>query len=164
MNWAKQTEEMFKTWTDTQQKMWDGWMKTLQQEPGQNQAAAIWQKTVATWEETVNNTLKAQQEWTKMWAESLNNQPNVPEELNAWVKQSQEMAKRWSDTQEKLWQNWFDLMKKTEMATMNENWDQEAKKAFAGWQTSAQEMMDAQMEWVKIWAPEEAKAKANSKK
>ena len=158
MDWAKQSEEMMKTWTETQKKMWDNWLDTMQKAAGQNQAAEMWQKTVDTWEQTVNSTLDAQAEWTKMWADSLDSldvKADMPKEVADWAKQAQDMAKNWGETQRQMWQGWFDLVKKADAPKMAEAWGQEGQKAFAAWQESAQKMMDAQMQW----AAEAAKEK-----
>jgi hypothetical protein len=155
MDWAKQTEEMMNAWTETQKKMWDNWLETVQQGADQSQAAEIWQKTVDTWEKTVKNSLDAQAEWTKAWAESLGTKVDVPEEMTAWANQAQEMAKRWGDTQQQLWQGWFDLVKKADPAKMAEAWGEEGQKAFQTWQESARKVMDAQMKWTSTWASEQ---------
>jgi hypothetical protein len=44
MDWAKQSEEMMKAWTETQKKMMDTWLDTMQQATGQSQANEMWQK------------------------------------------------------------------------------------------------------------------------
>lgn len=159
MNWAKQSEEMMKAWTDTQKKMWDNWLDTMQKAAGQNQVAEMWQKTVDTWEQTVNSTLDAQAEWTKMWADSLDIKADMPKEVTDWAKQAQDMTKNWGETQRQMWQGWFDLVKKADAPKMAEAWGEEGQKAFSTWQESAQKMMDAQMEWAKKWTAEAAKEK-----
>jgi hypothetical protein len=157
MDWTKQAEEMFTTWTETQKKMWDNWLETVQKGTGQNPAADVWQKTVDTWQDTVNNMLAAQGTWTDTWAESFDAQNGTPEEMAEWVKQTQAMAKQWSDAQQQMWANWFEMMKKADMGQMTGNWQEESKKAFTNWQDSTQKIMDAQMQWLKMWAPEAKK-------
>jgi hypothetical protein len=45
MEWTKQAEEIFKTWTDTQKKMWDEWIKATQSF-GKPHATDAWKRTV----------------------------------------------------------------------------------------------------------------------
>ena len=42
MDWTKQAEDMLKTWTSSQQAMWDSWMKTMQGF-GSNQPNDAWE-------------------------------------------------------------------------------------------------------------------------
>ncbi len=157
MDWTKQAEEMFNTWTETQKKMWDSWLEMVQQGAGKNPGTEMWQKTIDTWQETVNNMLSAQGKWTDTWTESFDASNSTPEEMAEWVKQTQAMAKQWSEAQQQMWANWFDMVKKADMTQMADNWQEESKKAFSGWQDSTQKIMDAQMKWLKMWAPEAKK-------
>jgi hypothetical protein len=165
MDWTKQAEETVKAWTDTQQKMWDSWLEMLGTNPVPAQANELWQKTMATWQEAVKNTLEAQTKWTETWAENLSKVPNMPKESVEWVKQAREMNKRWTEAQRQLWESWFELVGKIDPAKMNEGWDKEGKKLFETWQDSAQKLMEAQMKWAQTWGNGEAEVKnANAKK
>ena len=154
MDWAKQSEEMMKAWTETQKKMWDNWMEAMQQTTGQNQTAEMWKETVDTWEQAVNNTLDAQAEWIRIWADSLDTKSNMPKEATEWAKQAQDMVKNWGDTQRQMWQSWFDLVKNADPPDMAQAWGNQGQKAFAAWQESAQKMMDAQKKWAGMWTAE----------
>ena len=158
MDWTAQTEEMYKTWADTQKQVWDNWVSMVTPQPSQNQAADMWKKTLDTWQETVDNTLAAQAKWTEAWGASIDTENGTPEEMAKWIKQTQDMTKQWNSAQEQLWQNWFDLIKKAEWTQMTGNWEEEGQKAFQTWQDATQKVMDAQMEWVKMWAPAKSEA------
>jgi len=152
MDWTKQTEEMFKGWGETQKTMWDNWLGVVQQGPSKMQAAETWQKAIETWEETVKNTLAAQDEWTKKWAEGLPDQ-EVPEEVSAWVKQGQEMSEKFGTAQQQMWQGWFDLVKQADLSKLSGNWEEEGQNAFQQWQEAAQKMMETQQQWLNMWLP-----------
>lgn len=147
MDWTKQTEEVVKTWTDTQKKMWDSWLQAAQQGPDQFPVAKVWEKSMETWEETVKNTMAAQDEWMQMWADSFEKQKGIPEEVGQWVKQAQTMNKQWSDIQAQMWNSWFEMAKKVDPAKMTDSLDAEGKKAFAAWQETAEKVMEAQEKW-----------------
>lgn len=157
MDWAEQTEEMMKTWTETQKNMWDNWLEMVQQGTGQTQAAELWQKTIETWENTVKSSLDTQMEWINTWAEKLNQTEGVSDEMTEWTKQAQNMSKRWNETQQQLWQSWFDMVKKADPVKMAGAWGEESQKAFKAWQESAQKAMDSQMEWASMWTTDKTK-------
>lgn len=162
MDWAKQSEEMFKSWSDTQKKMWDSWLETVQSGSAAMPGPQLWQKTVETWEQTVNNVLAAQSKWAETWSDSFN-PDNTPEEMAQWFKQTQGMVTQWNETQQRLWQNWFELIKKADVSNMTSSWEEEGQKAFKNWQEAMQKVMDAQMDWVNMWTPGATKADAKKK-
>lgn len=157
MDWAKQSEEMFKSWTDTQKKIWDNWLEAVQKSTAPMQGAQVWQQTVKTWEDTVNNVLDAQNNWVDTWVNSFD-PDGTPEEMAHWFKQTQGMMKKWNETQQGLWKNWFDLAKQVDVSKMTTSWEEQGEKAFKNWQDSMQKVMNAQMDWMKMWAPPQEKA------
>ena len=151
-DWNKQAEEMFNTWTGVQQQMWNNWLDMTQKTPAQPMNAnQVWQKSVETWENSVNNTLDAQNKWSQMWVENFSNIANVPKEALEMVQQAQEVQQNWNSAQRQLWLKWFELAKKIEPTAMMGGWDEEAQKAFQVWQESAQKIMKAHTEWARTW-------------
>lgn len=61
------------------------------------------------------------------------------------------MNKNWTDAPQQLWQSWFEIVKKIDPAKMDQSWDKEARKIFETWQQSAQNLMDAQLNWARTW-------------
>ena len=152
IDWAKQTEQTFKTWTNTQQKMWNSWLEMAQQASEQAlKPNAMWQKSIDVWEQSVESTLDAQSKWTQMWAESLSNTVGVPKEIAQLAQQAQEMNQGWNQAQRQLWQSWFALAKNIDPASMSNSWETEGKKAFETWQETVEKMMKAQAEWSETW-------------
>ena len=152
MDWTKQAGEMAKLWTGTQQKVWENWLGTMQ---GMTAAPAadVWGKTIDTWHTTVQQTLNAQVELTRMWAESLNAIPGVTPPAGAadWSKSMLEVTRAWAETQGRFAENWFELIKKTDPALMSQTWSPEqAQKIIASWQDAARKAMEAQAEWSKM--------------
>ncbi len=163
MDWTKQSEEMVKTWTETQKKMWGSWLETIQQGSSQAEAFEIWRKTIETWENTVESTLKAQDDWVKNWANSIDvSKMEVPKEMKEWAQQAQDMTNKWSKTQKQLWEGWFDLVKQADPAKIVGSWEDEGQDIFKTWQESAQKVMDGQMKWAGMWASEPGKTKAKT--
>jgi hypothetical protein len=156
MDWTKQTQEMFKTWTDVQKNTWEGWLDTVKgfdaSQPGQ-----LWLKTVDAWQETVKNTLAAQMEGSRIWAESVTSFKDTPKETTEWAKQVQEMTKHWTDMQRQMWDNWFDIMKKTDPSKFAGNLDTDWQSYMKSWQETIQKSMDSQSEWARQWTKETKK-------
>ena len=149
MEWTKQSEEMFSAWMGTQKKMWDNWLDMVQKSAPESPATELWQKTLDTWEQTVNKALEAQTEWTKMWAENIPSAAALPKEFADWAQQARDMNQRWVELQQQLWSVWFGLAKKSEPANMVGSWDQESQKMAHMWQESVGKIMEAQMEWAR---------------
>jgi hypothetical protein len=167
VDWTKQSEEMFKSWSENQQKMWDTWLKAMQQGASvPAQAASMWQKTVETWEGVVTNILEAQTEWARLWVNNLTS-TGMPQEVVDWARQSQEMSQRWTEAQQQLWQSWFELVRKIDPGKMPADWEQESQKIFNTWKDSTQKIMETQAEWTRRWSnyvQDEAQARADSQK
>ena len=157
MDWTKQTEQVFKTWTEIQQKMWDDWFKATQGF-GKTQTTEVWRKTVEAWEESLKKPLHAQMEWTSMWADSLATGSGVPKEMVAWARQGQDMTKRWADAQMKLWEGWFGIVKNLDPSILGVggNWERESQKVLQAWQEAVKNASDAQVEWGRHWTAEQA--------
>jgi len=150
MDWIKQSEAMFKTWTDTQQKMWDTFSENVSgfgKSPGEK----MWAQTVKAGEDLVKNSLAAQAEWMKSWSENFKSLEGMPEQAAQAVAQFQEMTERWAVTQEKLWVAWFEMLKNFDSTQLSESWTKMPKNPFQVWQDSTKLVMDTQMEWVKTW-------------
>ncbi|EFO79170.1 hypothetical protein OSCT_3003 [Oscillochloris trichoides DG-6] len=162
---------MIKTWTGTQQKVWDSWLNSMQL-MSTPQSPETWQKMVETWRGTVKQALESQLQLTQMWAESvaaasvsmpavpgmpampaLPSVPGVPSNPVEMTRQVLEMTRAMTDTQVRFSENWFDLLKKADPTTMMQTWDiNQAQKIIATWQDAAQKAIDAQNEFGRMVA------------
>jgi hypothetical protein len=147
MEWTKQSEEMLKTWTETQKKMWDEWTKAIQGF-GKSPSTEVWEKTVETYQQTVQRVLDAQLEGARRWAENFPTGKGTPQEAAEWAKQGQDLIIRWTETQKQLWGSWFELVKKLDASNMI-NWPRDGQKFLQSWQETIQKALNAQAEWVK---------------
>jgi hypothetical protein len=150
MEWMKQAEEMFKTWTDTQKNMWDEWMKATQSF-GKPHATDTWRRTVDAWEESVKKSFHLQMEWTKLWAESFSSVKGTPKELHEWARQGQEVMFRWAETQMQLWTAWFDTVRKLDPTALTGTSEKDSDKMLHMWQQSLKNLLDVQAEWGRAW-------------
>lgn len=150
MDWIKQSEAMFKNWTDAQQKMWETFSENIDSF-GKSPGEKMWKQTINAGEELVKNSLAAQAEWMKSWSENIKSLDGMPEQATNAVAQFQEMTERWATTQEKMWGAWFEMLKKFDPSQFTESWTKMPINPFQAWQDSTKMIMDTQMEWVKTW-------------
>ena len=79
MDWTKQSEAMFKAWTDTQQKMWETFSESMAgfgKSPGEK----MWAQAIKAGEELVKNSLDAQAAWMKSWSQNFKSLEGMPEQ------------------------------------------------------------------------------------
>ena len=150
MDWMKQAEEMFRTWTDTQKKMWDEWIKATQSF-GKTPVTDSWKRTVDAWEESVKKSLQLQTEWTKLWGESFSSAKGTPKEFHEWARQGQDMTIRWAETQSQLWTAWFDMVKKLDPSPLGGSSEKDSNNMLHMWQQSLKNLLDVQAEWGRAW-------------
>lgn len=147
MEWAKQSEEMLKTWTETQKKMWDECMRTVQGF-GKSPSTEVWQKIVDSWNQTIQKVLDTQVEGARVWAENLTTAKGTPQETAEWAKQGQDLITRSTETQKQLWGSWFEVVKKFDASNMM-NWPRDGQKFLQSWQETIQKALDTQAEWLR---------------
>ncbi|NIR29860.1 MAG: hypothetical protein GWN84_11225 [Gammaproteobacteria bacterium] len=149
MEWNDQVQKMMQSWTETQQKMWSNWLQSIEQ-LGKAPGADLWDKTVDTWQQSVNKTLEAQAEWTEAWAARFGEIEGAPKEVNDWAKEGQAMMRRWNEAQRELWDQWFDVVRKArpEGALGQKGSGDDIIRA---WQDTARKAMQTQMQWATAW-------------
>ena len=147
MEWAKQSEDMFKTWTEAQKKMWDDWTKAMQGF-GKSPSTEAWEKTVEAWNQTIQRVLDAQVEGARHWAENIATAKGAPQEMTEWAKQGQDIITRCTETQKQLWGHWFEVVKKLDASNIM-NWSRDGQKFLQSWQETIQQAQDAQAEWLR---------------
>jgi len=151
MEWTQQFDDMMKSWTDAQQKAWGDFFDTMQG-AGQSPGTKLWLQTLAVGEEMLKNTLRAQADFLTAWVDNLGTVPNMPAAALESAKQFQEMAARWSKTQEQLFENWFGMVRKLVTSLPAEPaWADAPQSMFKAWQASTQSIMEAQAEWMRAW-------------
>ena len=118
---------------------------------GGTQSLATWRQTVEAWQKAVNETLDVQTEWTRNWTETLASTKGTPEELRSQLRQGQEQMQRWIDTERRLWQVWFDIVKDINFGMQPRTGTQAGKNLVQVWQDAASKMTDMQSSLVRQW-------------
>jgi hypothetical protein len=169
MDWNKQTMDMMKTWTGTQQKIWDQWVETMQSMTTTPMSAESWQKAIDAWRATVRQSLDAQVELTKLWANGVNEGSkgttaalersgvSTPMSVEEWTNSVVELTRSVTATQVGFAENWSNLLKQADPSTMMKVWDSnQAQQVLAYWQDAAQKAVEAQAQLAKMMTPSTA--------
>jgi len=143
-------EDMMKTWTESQKKMWDSFFETMQG-LGKSQSAQVWERTISMGEQAFKNTFKTQSEWIQNWVKEMSAMEGVPAQAQETAKQFQKMYEQWSETQARLWVAWFDMLKKFDPSKGIGAWSETSPSPFQAWQDSTQKVMETQIEWMRSW-------------
>ncbi len=149
MDWNEQMQKTMQSWAETQQKMWSSWLQSIEQ-LGKAPGGDLWDKTLDTWQQSVNKTLDAQAEWTQAWIGGVKEIEGAPKEVNDWAKDGQAMMSRWNEAQRELWEQWFEVLRKArpEAALGRARGGEDIIHA---WQDTARKAMDTQMQWATAW-------------
>ena len=154
--WAKQSEEIFKSWSENQKKLWNEWLKVVPNF-GKPPCTEIWERTVDTWSQTIQSLLDAQIQTVRQWAEHFTAAKGTPQETADWVKQGQETITRLTETQKELWESWFEVVKRFDVSNAV-NWASDGQKLLHRWQETIQKTLDTQADWAKTMAGTRKKA------
>lgn len=146
MDWLEKTQDMVKTWMDSQEKMWANWTDSLEAP-----SAANWTKTVKTWESSFKNFIETQALWARMWMRNAATEANM-EGLDEFMKSAEGMTNTWVEAQQQLWSNWFAMLKNFDPADMTDKTKAEADKAMQAWQEGMNKMLQTQREWADQFA------------
>jgi hypothetical protein len=155
MDWTKQANDMIKTWTGTQQRVWESWVETMQvSASGPSQEA--WQKTVETWRNTVKQALESQNELARLWSESVHALPGTagvqaPAGMAEFMRNMLEMSKVFTETQTRFSENYFEMLKKADVEALARSWNPaQAQQIMQTWQDATKKAVEAQQEWAKM--------------
>jgi hypothetical protein len=117
---------------------------------GQSPSTQAWEKTVDTWNHTMQKFLDGQVEGARLWAENITKAKGT-EDTAEWTKQGQDLIARFTETQKQLWGNWFELIKKLDASNMM-NWPRDGQKFVQTWQETIQKAFNTQTEWLRTTA------------
>ena len=150
MDESRPSANLIKTWADTQMLLLTNWFDTMRG-LGATPSLAAWHQTVEAWQKSVKETLDVQAEWARNWTEKLASAKGNPEELRGLLRQGQEQMQRWIDTERRLWQVWFDIVKDINFGMQPRTGTQAGKNLVQVWQDAVSKMTDMQSSLVRQW-------------
>jgi len=141
-------ESLVVTWADAQQKVLAGWLDLMQETEGPS-LMIIWDETVKAWQTTVQETLNAQARWLQDWAGRVQVTSGSPTKLRKNVQQAQVLLLRWTEAQQHLWQEWFNIVQ--QLGPVLQAGSQADERLLQTLRESGQAIVNAQNEWVRRW-------------
>lgn len=161
MDWTKQMEEMTqnmtKGWTDAQKQILDAQKKMWASFGGStgpisgNQVESMWRQAVSNWQQMVDKSLEAQSDLMAAWMESMQS-AGMPEPMSVWAEQMRDITRSWTNAQQQMWDNWFQMIGKMEPGMDAAHRNAAAQTMMKQWQEMTQNMLQTQQEWLKSWS------------
>jgi len=141
-------ESLVTIWADAQQKVLEGWLDLVQGTGGPSRMTA-WNETVKAWQTALQETLDAQGRWLRDWTARVQVTSGSPTELRKNVQQAQMLLLRWTEAQQRLWQDWFHLVQ--HLGPLLEASFQADEHLLHTLRESGQAIINAQTEWMRRW-------------
>ena len=111
MSDGHQEQDLMLAWADGQQKVLEDWLDRMQGMERPSRSAA-WNETMKSWHTAVQETLDAQARWLRDWNGRVQVTSGSPTELRKNVQKAQVLLLRWTEAQQHLWQDWFQLVQR----------------------------------------------------
>ena len=131
--------DMLQSWTETQQKIWTGWIETVQG-IGRSPTPDLRGKIIDIWQESVTHMLEAQATWMQSWSDILASE-STPQGTQELLKQVQEGMQQWNEAQRQLWDELFSVMRKASPDIGGLSLQKEATNIFGKWQETVRTLM-----------------------
>jgi len=148
MSWQKQMEEMVRSWTDTQRRMWDQWMDSVKtMAPGTENVQKEYHRQLDAWEESVQTALARQQEWAESLAADTGNDERQRELAEQWMAQAQETMRSWTEAQSQMWNNWVENMGDMESMSGSGQRPYGTEDVMKAWQQAADQAQRTMQQW-----------------
>ena len=148
MDSIRQMQDLARSWTEAQQKLWSDMLSTTQMSA--SAPAESWNRTIDLWERSVNQALDAQADWIRTWGESVSSTSRMPEEGRDWVRRGQEAFEQWNRQQKQLWGAWFAMARQL-LASSGAGSDQ-VQRVLQTWQDGVRQAVQTQSDWTQRWA------------
>ena len=156
---AERAEKVVKAWTDTQMKVWESWVDTMQTSTAGR--STVWEQarkaTIDSLEKSVTRTLEAQAELSHVLAESVAGlwvNPEDPAAEKARVAELDAITKTATEAHKQLWAAWFDLARKVPVWEIAGGY----QKIVDAWQEAARKAVETQAHWYDAGARERGRA------
>ncbi len=107
-------EDVLKTWTDAQKRLWESLCSAVPFQPpaGVEAWRDTYLKNLATWESAVKQTLNQEATWVEQWVQKVAREKGTPEMVATWVRQMEEVLQRWIQSQNQWWDEYFSVLRR----------------------------------------------------
>ena len=108
-------EEIFKTWTEAQKRLWETLCAALPFRPPEGVAAwrEAYEQNLDHWQAAVQRSLEQETAWVEEWVQrvAVTRAEGAPERIALWTQQMEEVLHRWIATQNQWWNDYFALLR-----------------------------------------------------
>jgi len=106
-------EEILKTWTDAQKRLWESLCAAIPLQPptGIEAWRETYLKNLTSWEAAVRRSLEQEAAWVEEWVRRVAQEKGTPEMMASWVRQMEEVLQRWIQTQNQWWNDYFSVLR-----------------------------------------------------
>ncbi len=107
-------EDVIRTWTDAQKRLWESLCSAVPFQPpaGVEAWRDTYLKNLATWESAVKQTLNQEATWVEQWVQRVAREKGTPEMVATWVRQMEEVLQRWIQSQNQWWDEYFSVLRR----------------------------------------------------
>ncbi len=107
-------EDIFKSWTQAQKRLWDSLCSAVPFQPlsGTEAWRDTYLKNLNTWEVAVKKTLSQEASWVRRWVEQVAHEKGSSELMTVWVRQMEDVLQRWVETQNQWWDEYFAVLRR----------------------------------------------------
>ena len=145
----KMMQQMMESWVETQKQMIDQWLNTVEDYGDQN-SSTFWNQTLSVWESSVKRTMEAQNATLNSWMSQMQDVDGMPDEAVEQVKEGKAIMKKWTETQNELWDKWFEMMHQMDPSAYETTWKDMAKQSVSTWRDYAERMQSLSEEMATV--------------
>ena len=142
--------DLISSWADTQQKLFADWTEMMRRLTG-TQGNQVMSQTIDAWHQSLMQTLDAQATWIRNWTDSIVAAPDTSPAVRERTAEGREFLLGWIDTQRRLWQGWFDLLRNTSSSDRPEAFTSASQNMAKTWQDATQRLIELQSDWARQW-------------
>ncbi len=109
------SEEIVKTWTDAQKRLWESLCSAVPFPPpiGVESWRETYLNNLVTWEAAVKKTLAQEVDWVEHWVHQVAEEKEAPEMMTSWVRQMEDVLQRWIQMQNQWWEEYFTVLRRS---------------------------------------------------
>lgn len=145
----KMMQQMMESWVDTQKQMIDQWLDTVE-DYGDQSGSTFWNQTLSVWESSVKRTMEAQNATLSSWMRQMQDVDGMPDEAMEQVEEGKAIVKQWTETQNELWDKWFEMMHQMDPSAYETTWKDMAKQSVSTWRDYAERMQSLSEEMTNV--------------
>ncbi|MBL8260311.1 MAG: hypothetical protein JNM60_10920 [Candidatus Competibacteraceae bacterium] len=107
-------EDVFKSWTEAQKRLWDSLCSAVPFQPpaGIETWRETYLKNLTVWESAVKKTLSQEASWVRRWVKQVARENGAPEMMTTWVQQMEDVLQRWIQAQNQWWDDYFAVLRR----------------------------------------------------